>query len=295
MPSNKNTQSKKPQMKSTEQTSAPVVQEVAAPVAPVVQEVAAPVVQQGGKGKAKGKAAAPQQAEAAPVVAAPVVAAPVVAAPVVAAPVEAAPAAQEGGAKKAKGGKKAVAPAAAPVVAEVAQTAGAKVAKAPKAKAAKAKEPKAAKVKAAAKPKVAKPKVVKPKAATETAEDGSEEAESGKRSFKAKLPESDKFEGRYTGLTPYQAANKALSKYYREHSDNAANEITFSIRESTRGSKRSEYTYNGRREKLAVPVEYTIKGKDGDRTVVKEYKNRLTKVKKADSTATATETATASA
>ena len=95
------------------------------------------------------------------------------------------------------------------------------------------------------------------------------------------LPGSDKFEGRYTGLTPYQAANKALSKYYRENTENVS-EITFSIRESTRGSKRTVYTYNGRREKLATPVEYTIKGKDGERTVVKEYKNRLTKVKKAD-------------
>ena len=56
----------------------------------------------------------------------------------------------------------------------------------------------------------------------------------------------------------------------------------FSIRESTRGSKRTVYTYNGRREKLATPVEYTINGKDGARTVTKEYKNRLTKVKKAE-------------
>ena len=105
------------------------------------------------------------------------------------------------------------------------------------------------------------------------------------------LPGSDKFEGRYTGLTPYQAANKALSKYYREaEGEKSGSEITFSIRESTRGSKRSVYTYNGRREKLATPVEYTIKGKDGDRTVVKEYKNRLTKVKKAESEA---QTATA--
>ena len=29
-------------------------------------------------------------------------------------------------------------------------------------------------------------------------------------------PGTETFEGRFTGLTPYQAANKALSKYYRE-------------------------------------------------------------------------------
>ncbi len=215
--------------------------------------VAAPVAQEGGaKASPKAKGAKAAKAEAAP------------AAPV--APVVAAPVAQEGGAKpvKAKAAKSK-----APKAKDAKQ---AKAAKAPKAKAAKAKEPKQAKGKKAA-------------AATETAgEENSEELEGGKRSFKAKLPGSEKFEGRYTGLTPYQAANKALSKYYREAGESVKtnSEITFSIRESTRGSKRTVYTYNGRREKLATPVEYTIKGKDGERTVTKEYKNRLTKVKKAE-------------
>ena len=266
------------------------------------------------------------EAVAAPVVAAPVVAAPVVApvvaAPVVAAPVVAAPA------KKSKG-KQAAAVVAAPVVATpvaakepkakatkkaaadvpvtpavVAQEGGAKkTAKAakkatPAAKTAKtAKAAKIAKAPKEAKPKTAKAQKAK-KTATETADENSEELEGGKRSFKAMLPGSEKFEGRYTGLTPYQAANKALSKYYREATDGttavekSGSEITFSIRESTRGSKRAVYTYNGRREKLATPVEYTIKGKDGDRVVKKEFKNRLTKVKKAETTATeATESA----
>ena len=98
------------------------------------------------------------------------------------------------------------------------------------------------------------------------------------RSFKVLLPNSNEYEGRFTGLTPYQAANKALSKYYRETSK-PKKEIQFSIRESTRGSKRSVYTYNGRREKLKTPVEYSIK--DG-RTITKHYKNRLIKVKKAE-------------
>merc|ERR1711976_525292 len=64
------------------------------------------------------------------------------------------------------------------------------------------------------------------------------------RSFKVRLPGNDSFEGRFTGLTPYQAANKALSKYYRE-TDKPKKQIQFTIRESTRGSKRSLYTYNG--------------------------------------------------
>ena len=115
---------------------------------------------------------------------------------------------------------------------------------------------------------------------TETVTETVTETPSGRRarSFKVLLPTSSQYEGRFTGLTPYQAANKALSKYYRE-TNKPKKEIQFSIRESTRGSKRSVYTYTGRREKLKVPVEYSIK--DG-RTIVKHYKNRLIKVKKAE-------------
>ena len=82
--------------------------------------------------------------------------------------------------------------------------------------------------------------------------------------------------------TSRPTANKALSKFFRENKT-AKSEISFSIRESTRGSKRSTYTYNGKREKLDVPVKYSIKSPDGvAREIVKEYKNKLTKVKKAD-------------
>nr|QFG74667.1 MAG: hypothetical protein [Megaviridae environmental sample] len=98
------------------------------------------------------------------------------------------------------------------------------------------------------------------------------------RSFKVLLPNSENYEGRFTGLTPYQAANKALSKYYRENK-NPKSEIRFSIKESTRGSKRSTYTYNGKREKLKIPVQYSI---DNGKTIVKNFKNRLTKIKKAE-------------
>ena len=99
------------------------------------------------------------------------------------------------------------------------------------------------------------------------------------RSFKVKLPNSEVYEGRFTGLTPYQAANKALSKYYRE-TKKAKSEIMFSIKESTRGSKRLVYQYNGHREKLNVPVEYVIKSGNESRVITKNFKNRLTKIKK---------------
>jgi hypothetical protein len=98
------------------------------------------------------------------------------------------------------------------------------------------------------------------------------------RSFKVKLPDKGDFEGRFTGLTPYQAANKALSKYFRE-TENPKPEITFLICESTRKSKKSVYTYVGKRYQLEVPVKYTIQ--DG-REIVKNFKNSLKKVKKVD-------------
>tara|TARA_B100001093_G_C26849345_1_gene1024344 strand:- start:1621 stop:2136 length:516 start_codon:yes stop_codon:yes gene_type:complete len=102
------------------------------------------------------------------------------------------------------------------------------------------------------------------------------------RSFKVQLPGTENFVGRFTGLTPYQAANKALSKYYRE-TKKPKQDIQFSIRESTRGSKRSTYTYNGARLKLDEPVKYTISNDKGEnREIIKKFKNKLTKVKKSE-------------
>ena len=102
------------------------------------------------------------------------------------------------------------------------------------------------------------------------------------RSFKVQLPGTEVFVGRFTGLTPYQAANKALSKYYRE-TKKPKKDIQFSIRESTRGSKRGTYTYNGARLKLDEPVKYTISNSEGeDREIIKKFKNKLIKVKKSE-------------
>ena len=214
---------------------------------------------------------------------------------VVSEPVKAAPAAPQksAAAPKVVKAKAEVKPAAAPAKVEaVAPVKGKAVVKAaaPKveAKAAAPKVVKAEVVQKAGAKKAAAPKVAKvakaPKAKKEVVEVDGEEAEDAKgvRSFKVHLPGTEDYAGRFTGLTPYQAANKALSKYFRENKQAKA-EITFSIRESTRGSKRTTYTYNGKREKLAVPVKYSIKSADGvAREIVKEYKNKLTKVKKGD-------------
>lgn len=128
-------------------------------------------------------------------------------------------------------------------------------------------------------------KVVKKAAAAVEEEEEIDGEEAGDRrdrrirSFKVKLPGKEEFEGRFTGLTPYQAANKALSKYFRE-TDKPKSEITFSICESTRKSKKAVYTYIGRRQKLDTPVTYKIQ--DG-REIVKNFKNSLKKVKKSES------------
>jgi len=90
------------------------------------------------------------------------------------------------------------------------------------------------------------------------------------------LPGKEEFEGRFTGLTPYQAANKALSKYFRETKPPQP-EITFSICESTRKSKKAVYTFVGKRLELDEPIKYT--NKNGDE-IVKNFKNSLKKVKK---------------
>ena len=130
-------------------------------------------------------------------------------------------------------------------------------------------------------------KVAKKPAAPKTVKKVSKNSDAGSetksvRSFKVQLPGTDVFVGRFTGLTPYQAANKALSKYYRE-TKKPKQDIQFSIRESTRGSKRSTYTYNGARLKLDEPVKYTISNSNGeDREIIKKFKNKLTKVKKSE-------------
>lgn len=132
---------------------------------------------------------------------------------------------------------------------------------------------------------VKKPRVSK-KSVQQTEDSTTAEQDSDKkcRSFKVKLPNKEEYEGRFTGLTPYQAANKALSKYFRELKNTDENEITFSICESTRNSNKNEYTYIGKRYVLTDPVTYKIKDKESgeEKLIVKKYKNILKKVKKVD-------------
>jgi len=250
---------------------------------PVVE--ATPTVAETKQKGGRAKKAVAASAVAAPVVAAPVVAAPVVAAPVVAAPVVAAPAVAE---KKQRGSRKKP---------EVQATAPVE-SKSSKARVSKANAPSDESKASSDDSNTVKPKVSRKKKtdtvvaaeAVSTAVDAHVEGDNEKhiRSFKVRLPGSETFEGRFTGLTPYQAANKALSKYFRE-GERTDNDVTFSICESTRKSKKSVYTYVGKRHKLEVPVKYSIQ--DG-REIVKNFKNTLKKVKKSENQALAPPTDT---
>jgi hypothetical protein len=100
------------------------------------------------------------------------------------------------------------------------------------------------------------------------------------RSFKVKMDLNGHQYGRYNGDSPYQAANKALSEIIRnkvKQNQNADEEITFFLVESTKGSTKKVHEYVGKRTKLDVPVVYKV---NNNQEIKKEYKNVLRKVKK---------------
>jgi hypothetical protein len=101
------------------------------------------------------------------------------------------------------------------------------------------------------------------------------------RSFKVKLSEDGQSYGRYNGDSPYQAANKALSEIIRtkvKDGEAVEGKLTFWLIESTKGSSKRVHQYEGERIKLAEPVKYKV----GENEIVKEFKNILKKIKKAD-------------
>ena len=90
-----------------------------------------------------------------------------------------------------------------------------------------------------------------------------------------------KAHGRYSGSSPYQAANKALSEIIRNRKTKGLKtngKINFSMIESTRGSKKKEHFYEGKRIKLKEPIKYSAGGQE----LVKHFKNQLKKITKAE-------------
>ena len=79
------------------------------------------------------------------------------------------------------------------------------------------------------------------------------------------------FSGRYVGSTPSGAAQKALTELCRVKKVKGQCTLFLRMRETTQGSKKKEYMYRVKREKLDKPVEIT-KG------VFVEYKSRVKSV-----------------
>lgn len=75
--------------------------------------------------------------------------------------------------------------------------------------------------------------------------------------------------GRYTGATPKAAASKAFTKWVQ---GGGKSPYTFTIRETTQGSKKKQYTYRGERVKLNVATTYDL---PGGKTITRKYKNVL--------------------
>lgn len=75
--------------------------------------------------------------------------------------------------------------------------------------------------------------------------------------------------GRFTGRFPKRAAYKGLSSILSKNIDyQDGQNIMFSMKEVTRGSKKKMFTYNGKREKLEHPVQIMI----GDKVITYKYK-----------------------
>jgi hypothetical protein len=103
---------------------------------------------------------------------------------------------------------------------------------------------------------------------------------SNKRTFKIKLNDTE-FCSRITGNTPKQAASKALTlliNQKKQQGKQGKGKIVFTIKETTRGSKGKEYSYQGEKVKLKQPTTYKIKSSNGEiKEIVNKFKNVIEK------------------
>lgn len=94
------------------------------------------------------------------------------------------------------------------------------------------------------------------------------------RYFKCKYGDSDPF-GRFSGLKPKHAANKAFTYLIKQINHIGNDPLRFNIVECTRGSSHKVYNYIGNVIKLDEPIKVTI----GDRQIEYHYQNRIKKYK----------------
>ena len=124
-------------------------------------------------------------------------------------------------------------------------------------------------------------KGLEPDVLGETGQEGGEQkGGSKKRTFKIKLADAE-FCSRITGSTPKQAASKALTLLINQKKKAGKaqkGKLVFTIKETTRGSKGKEYSYQGEKVKLKTPTTYSIKSSNGEiKTIVNKFKNVIEK------------------
>lgn len=85
--------------------------------------------------------------------------------------------------------------------------------------------------------------------------------------------------GRYLSLNPYTAAKKAANQLFRKINNEekykkfkSTKTLKFTLRETTSGSIKKEFTYKATQVKLDKPIIITIKGKE----IVYKYKINIT-------------------
>lgn len=174
----------------------------------------------------------------------------------------------------------------APKVVEPVKTTAKQTKKQVQAEAPKVAEPVKATKKATPAKKGTKKAVTKKPAAkpAQTGGDGSETTEDkNKRFFKLVSSTGESPAGRFSGMKPKQAANKALTtilKNLKDLGEKCEGKFKFSIVECTRGSKHKQYFYEGERVALDEPTEVEIKKEDGSTdTITYHYSNKVYKDK----------------
>lgn len=97
-----------------------------------------------------------------------------------------------------------------------------------------------------------------------------------RRYFKCYDLTTGKLHGRYTGVTPKQAASKCASKLFRLNTNQGNNNtgFDFAIRESTRGYPKKYFYYHTIRAMLPQPTTLHI----GNQTITYQYRIKIYKI-----------------
>lgn len=88
--------------------------------------------------------------------------------------------------------------------------------------------------------------------------------------------------GRYTGVKPKQAANKAFTAIIRSNGGSESSvgkPFKFEIVECTRGCRKKSFKYEGLRVKLDNPLIVKIGKGDATKQITYKFTNRITKEK----------------